>query len=177
MNKYLERDREIINIMNNDNQALEKLKNRNILVLGVGSILMADEGIGVHIVKKMESLELPENVELLDGGTAALDLIPYLKGKDKIIIIDCIDTDDPAGTIYRLAPEDLEDIKTFTISSMHQIGLAETIKMSRLLGNEADVIIIGITPKTYSEYSLEISPELESITPKVIEIVLKEIQS
>ncbi len=138
---------------------------------------MADEGIGVHIVNKIEALELPENIELLDGGTAALDLIPYLKGKEKIIIIDCIDTEDPPGTIYRLTPESLEDTNSFTISSMHQIGLAEALKMSRFLGNEAEIIIIGITPKTYNEYRMEISPELEAVVPKIIETVLKEIQS
>ena len=137
---------------------------------------MSDEGIGVYIINKMVSLDLPETVELLDGGTAALDLIPYLRGKDKIIIIDCIDTKDPPGTVYRLSPEELEELNNFTASSMHQIGLAETIKMSMLLGNNADIVIIGITPKNYDDYKIGLSPELKSIVPKLISIVLKEIQ-
>ncbi|RQD75499.1 MAG: hydrogenase maturation protease [Candidatus Syntrophonatronum acetioxidans] len=153
-----------------------KENKKNILVLGVGNILMADEGIGVHVIKEMESLDLPENVELLDGGTAALDLIPYLKGRNKLIIVDCIDTQDPPGTIYRLSPEDLENIKTFTISSMHQIGLAETIKLSKLLGNNSDIVIIGVAPKNYNQYRIEISPELNKVVPKIIDIIFKEMK-
>ncbi len=157
--------------------ATEIEENKEILVLGVGNILMADEGIGVHVVREMSFLEeLPENVELLDGGTSALDLIPYLQGKKKIVIIDCVETDDPPGTIYRLVPEDLEDIKTFTISSMHQIALPETIKFSRLLGNDAEIVIIGVAPKCYSEYRMEISPELAAVVPRIIEIVLEVIK-
>lgn len=162
---------------NKQNQANQQnLNHEKILVMGVGNILMADEGIGVKIVNKMQDLDLPDHVELLDGGTAGLDLMPYMKDKNKIIIIDCIDTEDPPGTVYRMTPLDLEEISTFTISSMHQIGLAETIQMSRLLGNNADVIIIGITPKNFKKYSLEISPELEDVLDRVIEIVLQEIQ-
>ena len=162
---------------NKQNAANQQNLNREkILVMGVGNILMADEGIGVEIVNKMQALDLPDHVELLDGGTAGLDLMPYMKDKKKIIIIDCIDTEDPPGTVYRMTPLDLEEISTFTISSMHQIGLAETIQMSRLLGNNADVIIIGIAPKNFKKYSLEISPELEGVIDRVIEIVLQEIE-
>ncbi len=164
--------------MTKDKNMVQKqiMNSEKILVLGVGNILMADEGIGVQIVSEMQTLDLPENVELLDGGTAGLDLIPYMKDKKKIIIIDCIDTDDPPGTVYRMTPLDLQEINTFTISSMHQIGLAETIQLSRLLGNDAEVVIIGITPKNYKEYSLEISPELKAIVNKVIEFVIQEIE-
>ena len=153
----------------------QNMSGEKYLVLGVGNILMADEGIGVQIINKMQALDLPENVELLDGGTAGLDLIPYMKDKKKIIIIDCIDTDAPPGTVYRMTPLDLEKISTFTFGSMHQIGLMETIELSRLFGNYAEVVIIGITPKIYHEYSLEISPELEAVVGRVIEIVIQEI--
>lgn len=164
--------------MTKDKNMVQKkiINNEKILVLGVGNILMADEGIGVQIVNKMQTLDLPENVELLDGGTAGLDLIPYMKDKKKIIIIDCIDTDDPPGTVYRMTPLDLQEINTFTISSMHQIGLAETIQLSRLLGNDAEMVIIGITPKNYKDYSLEISPELKAVVNRVIEFVIQEIE-
>jgi len=164
--------------MTKDKYMVQKqiMNSEKILVLGVGNILMADEGIGVQIISKMQALNLPENVELLDGGTAGLDLVPYMKDKKKIIIIDCIDTDDPPGTVYRMTPLDLQEINTFTISSMHQIGLAETIQLSRLLGNDAEVVIIGITPKNYKEYSLEISPELEAVVDRVIEFVIQEIE-
>lgn len=146
----------------------------DILVLGVGNILKGDEGVGVQVIKELQQLGLPEKVELLDGGTAGLDLVPYFQDRKKIIIIDCVDTPDPPGTIYRLRPEDLEEIKTFTISSLHQVALPEAIGLSRLLGNQAEFIIIGVTPKDFSQYKMEISPELKKSIPRLIGLVMKE---
>ncbi len=162
---------------NKQNAANQQNLNREkILVMGVGNILMADEGIGVEIVNKMQALDLPDHVELLDGGTAGLDLMPYMKDKKKIIIIDCINSKEPPGTVYKMTPLDLEKNNTIPINSMHQITLAETIQLSRLLGNKAEIVVIGITPKNYKHYSLEISPELEAVKDKVIKIVLQEIE-
>jgi len=60
---------------------------------------------------------------------------------------------------------------TFHLQFMHQIGLAETIKLSKLLGNNSDIVIIGIAPKDYNLYRIEISPELKKVVPKIIDII------
>lgn len=149
---------------------------KNILVLGIGNILLTDEGTGIHVIRELESLDLSENIELLEGGTAALDLIHYLRGWDKIVVIDCINIQDTPGSIYRLIPEDLEEANCCNHSSMHQVGLIEMIKLSRLSGNKAEIVIIGIVPEIYGEYRLKLSPTLENLLPEIVKLVIKETQ-
>lgn len=149
---------------------------KNILVLGIGNILLADEGAGIHVIRKLESLALPTNIELLEGGTGGLDLIFYLRGRDKIVIIDCVNIEDKPGSIYRLTLEDLEKAVSVNHNSMHQVGLIEMIKLFSLSGNKGEIIIIGIVPETYGEYQLELSPTLGKLLPEIVKLVIKETQ-
>jgi hydrogenase maturation protease len=161
----------------------------SILVLGIGNILLMDEGVGVHIVQEMTdraakgTLKLPDDVELVDGGTFGIDLLERLAGRRKVIVIDAVqvtaeEASDPSkigpGAILRFTADGIARRQTADLS-LHQIGLFETLSMARQLGSAVgDVVIFGIVPKTL-ESGLELSPEVAAAVPKVIDLVLAEI--
>jgi len=150
-------------------------KVKPVLVLGIGNLLLKDEGIGVHTVRKMMKMPLPDNVEIIDGGTASLDLISYLEGRKKVIVIDCVRGGDKPGTIYRLTPKEIEKDER-KILSLHQVDFQQTLHLADKLGkNPPEVVIYGIEPQNYSSWGMELSLVIKKRIPKIIELVKKEI--
>lgn len=147
---------------------------KQVLVLGVGNILLSDEGVGVWVIKKMQEVELPEDVELIDGGTAGLNLLNYIEGREKLIVIDCLIAEDKPGSIYRVRLEDLTTPAEM-ITSLHQVGLREILNILSQTSQKPETIIIGIVPKT-TAVNMSLSSEVEAVIPKVIELVLKEVE-
>jgi hydrogenase maturation protease len=149
-------------------------KVQDVLILGIGNILLKDEGIGVHVVNRLKEMSLPEDVEVLDGGTAGLDLVDFIANRKKVIVIDAVKTGDKPGTIYRLTEENL-DVKPKAIMSFHEIDFLDAIHMSDVMGNKpGEVIVIGMEPKDMSD-GTELSPEIEERIPRIIEIVMTEL--
>ncbi|MGA1791108.1 MAG: hydrogenase maturation protease [bacterium] len=148
---------------------------KKILVLGVGNILLGDDGVGVHVVERMKRMALPGDAELLDGGMATSDLIPYMKGRQKVIIIDAILSSSPAGTIFRIPYQDMKKGQHYGISALHQIGVIEMLQLLESMGNMPDILIIGIVPKNDTEFSQRLSPEIEEKLPEIIAKVLEEL--
>lgn len=149
---------------------------KKILIAGVGNLLFTDEGIGVHIIKELSKIDLPEYVELAEIGTATFELLRFMEGKDKVIIIDAIISNELPGTIYKLTPDVLKKEKTKFLTSLHQYGILDALKSSAQMGNKPETIIFGITPKDYKTLSTELTPELNSSIKKIIKIILKEIK-
>jgi hydrogenase maturation protease len=146
----------------------------SILILGVGNILLGDEGVGVRTIEAMKDRELPDNVELLDGGTASIDILEYIKYREKVIIIDAVQGGGKPGTIYRFTPDDIQTRKPI-YTSLHQVGILEALSTLKYTGGTPeDITIYGIEPESL-EPSLELSPEIATIIPRVIELVLGEI--
>ncbi len=151
-------------------------KVQDILILGVGNILLKDEGVGVHVVNILKEMPLPVNVEVLDGGTAGLDLVDFIAGRKKLIVIDAVKAGEKSGTIYRLTEENLS-IKPKTIMSFHEIDLLDAIHMSIVMDEKPEeTIVIGIEPKDMSD-GTELSPEIEERIPRIIEVVMKELNN
>jgi hydrogenase maturation protease len=148
--------------------------NKDILILGIGNILLRDEGVGVHVIKKMKEFPLPVNVEILDGGTAGLDLVDFISNYKKLIVIDAVRTGEKPGTIYRLTEENL-GTKPKAIMSFHDIDFLDALMMSEVIGEKPkEIIVIGIEPKDMSD-GIDLTPEIEELIPRIIEIVMKEI--
>jgi hydrogenase maturation protease len=145
-----------------------------ILVLGLGNILLRDEGVGVHIVRMMQALPLPDGVELWDGGTAGFALLDVLAERRKLIVIDAIDAEQPPGTVMRLTADDLTAQPNLRLS-LHEVSFAETLRVARGLGlAPGAVVIFGIQPET-TACGLELSPAIARLIPRVIELVLAEL--
>ena len=144
-----------------------------IAVVGVGNLLLKDEGIGVHIAHALQQIDTPHNVKIIDGGTSP-DLPYYLKEVDKLIIIDAVKAGGQPGTIYRFHPDDV-NIESEGITSLHELGLEQSLKMMSLIGSEPkEIVIIGIEPKEI-DWGTELSTELQEKIPEIKDIVLGEI--
>jgi hydrogenase maturation protease len=142
--------------------------------LGVGNILLQDEGVGVRTVEAMGSLPLPSNVELFDGATAGLDLLDVLADRKKVIIIDAIKGPYEPGTVLRLGPEDLVPEEAENVS-LHDIGLLETLTVAKQLGiAPREVVILGVMPKALG-WGLSLSREIDRLLPKLIQLILAEL--
>ncbi len=151
-------------------------KNRKpILILGIGNILLGDEGIGVHVIETLRHISLSEEVELVDGGTAGADIIDIIADREKIMIVDSMETDDEPGTIRIFSIDDFRPLNNLTVS-LHSLGIVETICMTKLLGcAPREVIIFGIKPEKI-HCCLELTEKISRKVPKIIELILSEIR-
>ena len=146
-----------------------------IVIIGVGNLLMKDEGIGIHAVQALQEEHLPPDVKLIDGGTSP-DLISYTRAGDKMIIIDAAKAGGEPGAIYRFKPEDIAAERGI-LTSAHEMGVVENLNLMTFTGNKPkELIIIGIEPAEI-DWGMELSPKLKERLPKIIEVVLKEIKA
>lgn len=144
------------------------------LVLGIGNILLGDEGIGVRVVEQLQNTNLKKQADLIDGGTAGADLLDVIADRHKVIVVDATDAGAEPGTIFRLLPEDIESRAEAAIS-LHDVGIAETLLMTRQLGCEPDeVVIFGVQPKDIS-CSTELSPPIRAVIHELIDMIKHEI--
>ena len=145
-----------------------------VLVLGIGNVLLRDEGVGVRVIEQMQKMSLPDDVELVDGGTAGADLLDVLAERQKVIVIDAVQADCKPGTVLRFTANDL--VRPGGVGmSLHELGLGEALTMTKQLGCEPkDVVVLGIKPKDIG-CGLELSEEVAAAVPRVIELVLAEI--
>ena len=147
-----------------------------IMVMGVGNILLSDEGLGVRFLDELQKTALPENVELLEGGTAGLELVHLIQEVDFLIIVDAINAKAEPGALFRFQPGDLQVIPEQYEVSFHQIGIIEVLAMAKVLGQAPQTLIFGVQPKSL-EWGMDISPEIEALFPRLVEFVLKEVDS
>ncbi|MGD0153957.1 MAG: HyaD/HybD family hydrogenase maturation endopeptidase [Thermacetogeniaceae bacterium] len=145
------------------------------IVLGIGNLLLKDEGIGVHLVRALEDRQLPPDVDVIDGGTAGCDLLPLLSGAEKIIIVDALKGGEPPGAVYRLTPQDFQQQAKYDVISLHDIGIMDALKMLELMdGYLPAVVIIGVEPGQI-EVGLDLTPEVSASLPFILDLVMKEI--
>jgi hydrogenase maturation protease len=146
-----------------------------VVIIGIGNLILQDEGIGVHAVRALEKLALPPHVEVIDGGTATMELLSVMRDAKRIIVIDALKGGEEPGTIYRLSPEDLV-IDAERPLSLHQVGLLEVLGMARQLGGNPAVVIIGVEPQAIG-WGTELTPVVAARLPQVIEAVLAELET
>jgi hydrogenase maturation protease len=147
---------------------------QKILILGVGNELLSDEGIGVRTIKAMSKLDLPPEVELMDGGTDGFSLINIIVETDRLILVDCVKGGSKPGTIYKFNIEDAPSCSDKFKTSVHQINILEVINLSELVGKTPETTVIGVEPKSIST-SLELTDEVKAKIPRVIELILEEV--
>ena len=152
------------------NQATER-----IVVLGVGNVLLKDEGVGVHVAQELQKKSLPAAVESHDGGVAGIGLLDFFPGASKVLLIDAAEMDLEAGAVVRFTPEEVVGKVSGPRFSAHDIGLLEVLELARALDQcPPEVVIFGIQPKEIS-WGTDLSPEVRAAIPKVMEAVLREI--
>jgi len=147
-----------------------------VVIAGFGNILLQDEGVGVHIAQQLQGYDLPENIEVIDGGTASLDVLCSLSGIRKLIIVDAVKNKGKPATIYRFCPKDLIHTKDTQSLSLHQIDVIEALRITARTSRLPDeIVIIGIEPKDV-EWGTGLSPEVKDKLPDIIDLILGETQ-
>ena len=132
---------------------------KNILVIGMGNVLMQDEGIGVRAVEELESRYIiPEDITVVDGGTTGMELFEPMRNCEQLIVADAVNTGDPVGSIVRIANDDIPIFFQTKISN-HQLGLSELLALLQLKSEAPQhVAIIGMVPHSLKN-QLGLSPE------------------
>ena len=141
------------------------------VVIGVGNLLLKDDGIGVHVINELEKCELPPDVEIYDGGTGGFKLTDLMQDAERVIFIDAVDTEMLPGTITTFKSEDVRSVYSMKKYSLHDTNLLEVIKTVEILDNPPEVIIIGVQPETI-DYGMELSIKLKDSMPDIIDTVL-----
>jgi hydrogenase maturation protease len=146
------------------------------LVLGVGNILLQDEGVGVRVVEQLqEAYAFPEEVQVLDGGTMGLDLLYYLEEVDRLLVVDAVDARQPPGTVVRLTDGQIPALLGRKLSP-HQIGLADLLSVAGLRDlTPRETVLIGVQPASL-ETDLSLSPIVSAQLPSIVDMVIEELK-
>lgn len=145
------------------------------LVLGVGNLLMSDDGVGVHAVQRLEKRALPPGVEVLDGGTCGLDLLQFFEGVERLIVLDAANVGCEPGTIVRLTGDDVPAFLAMKVSP-HEINLPELLFSAKLSGiYPREVVVLGVQPETI-ETGVELSAPVAAQVDALLAHVMAEIQ-
>jgi hydrogenase maturation protease len=159
-----------------DSKQTTKYRKQKTLILGIGNILRKDDGFGIHVIRELEKLKLPEGVILLDGGTAGFDIITYLKGVKRLIIIDSLLIDGNPGEIKLLSHDDLSPINSYCISGHEGKLLLEMLNVAHLLWGKIETIIVGVIPEDYASYEIGLSTSVRKAIPEVVRFVRKQVR-
>ena len=146
------------------------------LILGVGNYLMSDDGLSVHVLERLQNSGLiPDEVEMVDGGTCGLDLLRYLEGVTNLIIIDAVNRRGGVpGTIIRLEGDQVPAYLSLKISP-HDIGLPDLLATAKLRDLYPEhIVVLGIQPASL-EISVTLSPQVEEKIDTLIDLIVQEI--
>ena len=141
------------------------------LILGVGNILLGDEGVGIHVIKMLEKVNLPSHVGILDGGTGGFHLLSALQGYPKIVMVDARLDNFPEGHVRCLKPKYSKDFPRSL--SAHDVGLKDLLDAMILLDAMPDITLIAISIKDLDNLSIELTPTIEKSAHKVLDVVLE----
>jgi len=156
-------------------QGSDTISRPKIVVLGIGNILLSDEGVGVHVVNELMKMDLPPEVSLVDGGTDGFQLLNVITEADRLLVIDAVKGGAAPGSIYRFDIDEIKNVPAGFKTSVHQISILEIIDLSALIGKTPHTTVIGIEPKSFA-MGMELSGEVKTKLPRIIELIKKELQ-
>ncbi len=143
------------------------LQQQKILILGIGNYLMGDEGVGVHVAKRLQKENLPPDVDVLDGGTGGFHLLSYFEGYDTLILIDATLDNNPNGTIRLIKPRFAQDFPK--AMSTHDIGLKDMVSALQLMGKMPTIHLFVVSIESLQQQGIELTEEVENAIPSLID--------
>ncbi|MBM4048821.1 MAG: hydrogenase maturation protease [Planctomycetes bacterium] len=148
-----------------------------ILVLGIGNPLAGDEGIGIHVIERIQKQELPPNVRVVDGGTGGIDLVQFLEECDCAVVVDAADMKAPPGTCRVFSLDEVDAMGRSSTMSLHQADFPSVVRLTRMLTRCPDVIrVVGIQPEVL-RWQTTLGPMLTSKFDEIVDRVLAEVES
>ncbi len=152
--------------------------NLSTLLLGLGNVLMKDERLGVHAVKTIkERYDCPPELEIVDGGTLGLDLLPLFEQFERVVIVDAVNFGREPGYIGVLEDDQIPAV-IFSKLSVHQIGLADLISVAKLKGvMPSKICVVGMQPSSIDfTLGLEMSDVVNANIDKVIDVTIDKLK-
>ena len=149
---------------------------KDILIVGVGNLLLRDEGIGVYIVEKLAQIGLPTNVQIIDCGTDFSSIFTKFGNHKKIIIVDAICAGGKPGQVYRFDYDEFKKVEN-SVNSVHQLSVIDTLKLLKQVQydlSSCKIMLIGIEPGTIS-FGIGLSKKVKASVDKAIFTILREI--
>ncbi len=146
-----------------------------ILILGLGNILLHDEGIGVRVIERLRTgYTFPDNVMVLDGGTLGLDLLAYLEEATRVIVVDAVNAGKEPGTLVRLVNDEIPAFLGPKVSP-HQVGLQDLLALARLRGHFPEEVILWGVQTASLEPGLDLSPKVAAQIEPLALCVIEEL--
>ena len=148
-----------------------------VLVLGMGNILLEDEGLGIHALNMLQRrYELPPEVECLDGGTSGMALLDLISRRRHLLVLDAVQTGDPPGTLVKMDDQEVPVYFGLRITP-HQLGLSDVLASLKLTEEQPDqVTVLGLVPFSL-EMSLDLSAQIDTRLDHLIEAIVNELQN
>lgn len=149
------------------------MENENsIILLGVGNILLTDEGLGVHVVNEMrKEYTFNPEISIIDGGTMGMELLSYMQGMKKLLLVDAVNGGEAPGTVYEFPHKDMETYFTDHIS-VHEVGMQDILRIRALQDDPLeDAMVIGVEPESL-DIGLEVSDTVKNVLPDVKQRVI-----
>ena len=151
--------------------------NESKLIIGLGNLLLKDEGVGVRCVEYLKSRGLGDRIKLVDGATLGFEFLEEIKGFEKVVLVDAADMGKEPGYIASFDAEQILSMPSSEKFSLHEIDLIDVIKVGKKIGYDFDKVrIVGIQPKEVSRGD-SLSETIEEKLPTLAEKVLKEINN
>ncbi len=148
---------------------------KKLLVLGIGNMLLTDEGVGVFAAEALQKEVWPENVTIMEAGTFTQDIFYLFEDYDALVILDILHTNSEPGTIFRLGEADLVQKESQRLS-IHDIDLLDSLAMAELLcGRRPSMRVVGIEPYDYNTWNIGLSEVLQPVFPNFLEAARAEI--
>jgi hydrogenase maturation protease len=144
------------------------------LVLGIGNLLMGDEGVGVEVARRLAELPLPPDVEVLDGGTGSFVLLEPMPRADRIVLVDAALDSTPPGTVRRLTPRFSREYPRSLTA--HDIGLKDLLDAFHLLGEPPEVVLFAVSVQSPVDPRLELSAPVAAAVPGICRMVRAELE-
>jgi hydrogenase maturation protease len=146
----------------------------NIAVLGLGNLMLTDDGVGIHAIRTLSvDSRLPCSVQIIEGGTLGLDLLHSLRGVTHLLAVDAVDTGAAPGTLSRFADAELIDLPI--AKSVHLLSFADLLGSMRLLEDAPlEVVLLGMQPKS-TYWGVTLSPVVDAALHDLVEAALDQL--
>ena len=133
----------------------------NILVLGIGNMLLTDDGVGVFAAQALQQEEWPANVRILEAGTFTHDIFYLFEGYDVVLVLDIVHCGGKPGTVYRLTEGELVKNENQRLS-LHDIDLIDSLNMAELLhAKRPNLLVLGMEPEDFTSWHIGLSPVVQ----------------
>ncbi len=149
----------------------------HIMVLGIGCVLLRDEGFGVKVIHEIDRrYAFPDNVEIIDGGVLGVNLLGFISRADRLIVVDAIRNKGKPGDLYRLTGDAIPD-RIRAKNSMHQVDFLEALTLCKALDRVPETVIIGVEPEDIDSCGIELTSTIRYQVEAVIDQVLTELNN